>query len=87
MEKAKEISYKTHIDQLTQNVLALLNIWKTLQTGIKVTGQLRSKNHAAWSNRVRGVSRSSQCRSFRVLTMFILKRSAKLNRFVKRLQL
>jgi hypothetical protein len=39
MEKAKEISYKTHIDQLTQNVLALLNIWKTLQTGIKVTGQ------------------------------------------------
>jgi hypothetical protein len=47
-------NFKRYVDQISQNVIALLNIWK-IWTRIKVIGQRKSKNRVALSNRVRCV--------------------------------
>jgi hypothetical protein len=48
-------NFKRYVDQITQIVKALLNIWKT-QARVKVIGQWKSKNRAALSIRVRCIS-------------------------------
>jgi hypothetical protein len=47
-------NFEKYVDQITQNVTALLNIWK-IQIRIRVIGQWKSKNRVALSNRVRCV--------------------------------
>jgi hypothetical protein len=47
-------NFEKYVDQISQNVLTLLNIWK-IQTRIKVIGQWKSKNRVALPNRVRCV--------------------------------
>jgi hypothetical protein len=47
-------NFKRYVDQITQNVITLLNIWEIL-TRIKVIVQWKSKNRVALSNRVRCV--------------------------------
>ena len=45
-------NFERYVDQITQNVIPLLNIWKIL-TRIKVIVQWKSKNRVALSNHVR----------------------------------
>jgi hypothetical protein len=54
IKQPKRGNFERYVDQITQNVIALLNIWKIL-TRIKVIGQWKSKNRVALSNRVRCV--------------------------------